>query len=144
MTVTSGFYVRSLCHDLGEMLGCGAMMAELSRTRQGQFVLGGDNCIEYDELHQGESVWGPKLHRMLDLWNNPNAEQAKPKASEPASSPAQGNEASKPATKDPQEKPVDESKPAEDAKPTETAPEPEPASDGSVKVEQEQAAAASA
>ncbi len=73
MTVTSGFYVRSLCHDLGEKLGCGAMMAELSRTRQGQFVLGGANCIEYDELHEGEESWGPKLRSMLELWNNPGA-----------------------------------------------------------------------
>ncbi|KAH6840813.1 pseudouridine synthase [Chaetomium sp. MPI-CAGE-AT-0009] len=144
MTVTSGFYVRSFCHDLGEMLGCGGMMAVLCRTRQGQFSLGGDNCMEYDDLHKEEAVWGPKVHRMLDLWNNPNAEQAKPQASERAKSPAQGNEASKPAAKgkDSQEdKPVDGIK---DAKSTETAPEPEPASDGPVMAEQEQATAASA
>ncbi|KAJ4302266.1 pseudouridine synthase pus4 [Collariella sp. IMI 366227] len=73
MTVTSGFYVRSLCHDLGEKLGCGAMMAELSRPRQGQFVLGGANCMEYEDLLKGEEVWGPKVESMLNLWNNPNA-----------------------------------------------------------------------
>ncbi|KAL2136389.1 hypothetical protein VTI74DRAFT_4033 [Chaetomium olivicolor] len=72
MTVTSGFYVRSLCHDLGEKLGCGAMMAELSRTRQGQFVLDGANCMEYDDLLKGEEAWGPKVEKMLELWNNPN------------------------------------------------------------------------
>ena len=104
MTVTSGFYVRSLCHDLGEKLGCGAMMAELSRTRQGQFVLGGANCIEYDELHEGEDSWGPKLRSMLELWNNPSAAASEPKA---------------------ESKPV-EDKPVEDAKPA----EPEPASAG--------------
>ncbi|KAK4204297.1 putative tRNA pseudouridine synthase 4 [Triangularia verruculosa] len=69
MTVTSGFYVRSLCHDLGEKLGCGAMMAELARTRQGQFTLGGANCLEYDDLLRGEEVWGPKVESMLDKWN---------------------------------------------------------------------------
>ncbi|KAL2016699.1 hypothetical protein VTK56DRAFT_3162 [Thermocarpiscus australiensis] len=72
MTVTSGFYVRSLCHDLGEKLGCGAMMAELSRTRQGDFVLGGANCMEYDDLLRGEEVWGPKVRSMLNLWNSPH------------------------------------------------------------------------
>ena len=57
MTVTSGFYVRSLCHDLGEAVGSHAMMAELIRTRQGQFELG-KNVLEYDDLEKGEEVWG--------------------------------------------------------------------------------------
>jgi tRNA pseudouridine55 synthase len=73
MTVTSGFYVRSFCHDLGEKLGCGALMAELERTRQGQFALGSPNCMEYDDLLKGEAVWGPQIRRMLELWNNPAA-----------------------------------------------------------------------
>jgi tRNA pseudouridine55 synthase len=70
MTVTSGFYVRSLCHDLGEALGSGAMMAELARTRQGQFVLGGPNCMEYNDILESEEVWAPKVTKMLDLWNS--------------------------------------------------------------------------
>jgi tRNA pseudouridine55 synthase len=69
MTVTSGFYVRSLCHDLGEKLGSGAMMAELARTRQGDFKLGGPNCLEYTDLLEEESVWAPKVESMLALWN---------------------------------------------------------------------------
>lgn len=70
MSVTSGFYVRSLCHDLGEKLGCGALMAELVRSRQGEFVLGTENCMEYSDLALGEEVWVPKVQRALDLWNN--------------------------------------------------------------------------
>jgi tRNA pseudouridine55 synthase len=35
----SGFYVRSLAHDLGEALGCGAHLTELVRTRVGPFSL---------------------------------------------------------------------------------------------------------
>lgn len=70
MTVTSGFYVRSLCHDLGEKLQCGAMMAELCRSRQGEFILGSRNCLEYDDLAKGEEVWGPKVEEMLGLWMN--------------------------------------------------------------------------
>lgn len=68
MTVTSGFYVRSFCHDLGEKLQCGAMMAELSRTRQAQFALGGDNCIEYSDLAKGEEAWAPKVKTILGEW----------------------------------------------------------------------------
>ncbi len=117
MTVTSGFYVRSLCHDLGEKLGCGGMMAELSRTRQGEFVLGGTNCIEYDELHKGEEVWGPKVESMLDLWNNPHKAAAAPEAkSEEA--PTQAEES----------KPAAESKPVEST-PAESAEAPEPSAE---------------
>ncbi len=34
---SSGFYVRSLAHDLGQRLGCGAHLERLRRTRAGQF-----------------------------------------------------------------------------------------------------------
>ncbi len=33
----AGTYIRKLCHDIGEKLGCGAHMAELRRTRTGPF-----------------------------------------------------------------------------------------------------------
>jgi tRNA pseudouridine55 synthase len=33
-----GFYVRSLARDLGEMLGTGAYMEELERTRVGEYT----------------------------------------------------------------------------------------------------------
>jgi tRNA pseudouridine55 synthase len=85
MTVTSGFYVRTLCHDLGEKLGCGAMMAELSRTRQGDFALGSANCMEYDDLLKGEEVWAPKVQRMLELWNNPHSKVPAPESKEDSS-----------------------------------------------------------
>ena len=39
MQVTAGFYVRSLAHDLGAALGCGAVLAALRRTRSGEFGL---------------------------------------------------------------------------------------------------------
>jgi tRNA pseudouridine55 synthase len=67
MTVTSGFYVRSLCHDLGAALGSAALMAELERTRQGEFELG-KNALEWGDLSQGEKMWGPKVEGWLDDW----------------------------------------------------------------------------
>lgn len=36
----AGTYIRKLCHDLGEALGCGAHMQELRRTRVGPFKEG--------------------------------------------------------------------------------------------------------
>jgi tRNA pseudouridine55 synthase len=77
MTVTSGFYVRSLCHDLGAAVGSAALMAELERTRQGEFELG-INVLDYADLEKGEKVWGPKVEGMLDEWE----EKHKPKGVE--------------------------------------------------------------
>jgi tRNA pseudouridine55 synthase len=39
LSVSSGTYVRSLAHDLGEKLGCGAHLEELRRTRIGAFTV---------------------------------------------------------------------------------------------------------
>lgn len=35
---SKGTYIRTLCHDIGQKLGCGAAMTELERTRSGQFT----------------------------------------------------------------------------------------------------------
>jgi tRNA pseudouridine55 synthase len=67
MTVTSGFYVRSLCHDLGKALGSLGCMATLVRTRQGDFDLG-KNVLPFEDLAKGEEVWAPKVGSMLDDW----------------------------------------------------------------------------
>lgn len=34
---SKGTYIRTLCHDIGERLGCGGIMASLTRTRVGEF-----------------------------------------------------------------------------------------------------------
>ena len=39
MEVAAGFYVRSLAHDLGAALDCGAVLSALRRTRSGEFGL---------------------------------------------------------------------------------------------------------
>lgn len=36
---SKGTYIRTLAHDIGEVLGCGAHLTELRRTRIGQFAL---------------------------------------------------------------------------------------------------------
>lgn len=37
VTCSAGTYIRSIAHDLGERLGCGALLASLRRTRSGEF-----------------------------------------------------------------------------------------------------------
>jgi tRNA pseudouridine55 synthase len=69
MTVTSGFYVRSLVHDLGVALGSAAHMVKLVRTRQADFEIGKENTFEWEELtEQPEEVWGPKVEALLNKW----------------------------------------------------------------------------
>jgi len=46
LTVSSGTYVRSLVHDLGQALGCGAVLTRLRRTRVGPFPLSEARTIE--------------------------------------------------------------------------------------------------
>ncbi len=39
VTCSAGTYVRSLAHDLGQQLGCGAILSQLRRTRVGAFSI---------------------------------------------------------------------------------------------------------
>jgi tRNA pseudouridine55 synthase len=48
ITSSSGTYVRSIAHDLGERLGCGALLNRLRRTRIGEFAV--EQAKSMDEL----------------------------------------------------------------------------------------------
>ena len=43
---SKGTYVRTLCHDIGEALGCGGCMSALRRERAGEFKLADAHTIE--------------------------------------------------------------------------------------------------
>ena len=36
---SKGTYIRTLCHDIGQKLGCGGVMAALTRSRSGKFMI---------------------------------------------------------------------------------------------------------
>lgn len=46
----AGTYIRSLAHDMGAVLGCGAHLAEIVRTAVGEFTL--DQSVQLDELER--------------------------------------------------------------------------------------------
>jgi len=48
LVCSAGFYVRSLAHDIGKVLGCGAHLEALRRTRAGRFVV--DDAATLDVL----------------------------------------------------------------------------------------------
>ena len=52
MTVScsKGTYIRTLCHDIGEKLGCGACMKELLRTQVSCFLL--EDSLKLEQIEQ--------------------------------------------------------------------------------------------
>src|SRR5438093_13265069 len=60
---SKGFYVRTYVHDIGEVLGCGAHLKSLRRTRSGRFDVA--NALSVDEMKNAtrEGI----LNRMLSL-----------------------------------------------------------------------------
>jgi tRNA pseudouridine55 synthase len=66
---SGGTYVRTLVHDLGERLGCGAALAELRRLRSEPFSVE-RACAwrDLDECPAGELLarWGVPLDRALE------------------------------------------------------------------------------
>jgi len=47
---SSGTYIRSLAHDMGRKLGCGAHLCEITRTAVGEFSL--EQAVKLEELAQ--------------------------------------------------------------------------------------------
>ena len=54
---SSGTYVRSLAHELGAALGCGAHLAELRRLQVGPFRL--EQALDLEELERREAAGEP-------------------------------------------------------------------------------------
>ena len=66
VTCSAGFYVRSFAHALGELVGTGACLESLRRTRSGEFTL--DQAVELERVRQSSAAvterWIP-LERLL-------------------------------------------------------------------------------
>src|SRR5438045_5576645 len=60
---SKGFYVRTYVHDIGEILGCGAHLKSLRRTKSGRFDVA--NAVTVDQIKNAtrEEI----LNRMLSL-----------------------------------------------------------------------------
>ena len=50
VTCSKGTYIRSLCHDIGAKLGCGAIMESLVRTRVSQFEI--EDAMTISEIEE--------------------------------------------------------------------------------------------
>lgn len=65
---TRGTYVRSLCHDVGEVLGCGALLASLRRTFVGRYSI--EDAATLEVLAE-DNVLRERLLRMDDALDLP-------------------------------------------------------------------------
>ena len=56
MTVhcSKGTYIRTLCHDIGQSLGCGACMEKLTRTKVSQFAISDSLTLKQIEICKEE------------------------------------------------------------------------------------------
>lgn len=59
---SKGTYIRSIAHELGQRLGCGAHLSQLQRTRSGQFRI--EECIDGNLLDNSDFDVKPflKMH----------------------------------------------------------------------------------
>ena len=60
---SGGTYVRSLVHDLGQQLGCGAHLTALRRTRSGDFPI--QDAVTLQKIDKGNII---PMDRLLDSW----------------------------------------------------------------------------
>ena len=63
VTCSKGTYIRSLAHDIGQKLGCGAHLIALTRLRSGPFLL--EKCLPQALLNNRELHLDPHLLEFL-------------------------------------------------------------------------------
>ncbi len=54
---SKGTYIRSIAHDLGQLIGCGAILSGLRRTRSGHITI--EEAVGLEELRQRVEEAGP-------------------------------------------------------------------------------------
>lgn len=65
LTSAAGFYVRSLAHDLGATLGCGAYLESLRRTRVGDFTI--EDAVRLDRIEAAGAAAARYVRPLSDL-----------------------------------------------------------------------------
>ena len=65
LVASSGFYVRTLAHQLGQRLGCGAFLEGLRRTRAGDFALA--QAVPLDQVQADPSIAASRMVPLGDL-----------------------------------------------------------------------------
>ena len=67
VTCSKGTYIRTLCNDIGEKLGCGGAMEELLRTQSGNFTLEESMTLSQVEEAVANGTIGEKIVSIEDV-----------------------------------------------------------------------------
>jgi tRNA pseudouridine55 synthase len=70
-----GTYIRTLCNDIGDRLGCGAYLEELQRVQSGPFILSQSHSLEeVGQAFSKEAIWALKIETATILQNFPQVQ----------------------------------------------------------------------
>ncbi|ROR30823.1 tRNA pseudouridine55 synthase [Mobilisporobacter senegalensis] len=68
VSCSKGTYIRTLCHDIGEKLGCGGCMKNLVRTKVSRFVIEDSlKLSDVEKLRDGDKL-GPHIIKIEDMF----------------------------------------------------------------------------
>lgn len=61
---SKGTYIRTLCYDIGVKLGCGAHMAELTRTKSGIFTA--ETAVTLEKLEENPAEYVIPVYKLFE------------------------------------------------------------------------------
>ena len=61
---SKGTYIRTLCKDIGEKIGCGATMSKLERTKAGEFLI--QNSVKLEDIKTNPEKYIINLESVLE------------------------------------------------------------------------------
>lgn len=68
ISCSKGTYIRTLCHDIGEMLGCGGCMKQLKRTKVSRFLVQDSLTLAQIETLLSEEKLMEQVVRIEDMF----------------------------------------------------------------------------
>ena len=73
VSCSKGTYIRTLCHDIGQKLGCGACMEELTRTKVSQFYIADSMTLSQIQEKKDEGILEHILIPIEKMFSNYDA-----------------------------------------------------------------------
>ena len=64
VSCSKGTYIRTLCHDIGQKLGCGAVMESLVRTKSGRFEI--KDAVSFEEFEKSPEKFVVSPDKMFE------------------------------------------------------------------------------
>lgn len=69
VTCSKGTYIRTLCQDIGDKLGCGGCMKDLIRTKVGRFDMEDSLTLSQIETHKADNTLENYITKIEDMFS---------------------------------------------------------------------------